>query len=121
MSDESRDGPTRRTLPRAGDQPPGVPTQDELIAYTRKFSPRSRELTDDEREFLDRYLTDDRVVGVLFGEAMVEVQVARNRGKVDLPETFGRRPVVVRNFPETLDGEADAASDVRPGPLADFR
>lgn len=74
-----------------------------------------------EREFLDRYLGDDRVVGVRFGESAVEVQVVRNRGKLNLPETFGGRPVVVRDFPETPDpaaGNPRLAGDRPPGPLA---
>jgi hypothetical protein len=82
-----------------------------------------RKLTDAEREFLDRYLSDDRVVGVRFGESTVSVQVVRDRGTVDLPETFGGRPVVVRDFPETPDpaaGNPDLAGDGSPGPLADL-
>ncbi len=76
-------------------------------------------MTDAEREFLDRYLTDDRVVGVRFAASMIEVQVIRNRGEVDLPEAFGGTPVVVRDFPETPDpaaGNADLGGDGPPAP-----
>lgn len=69
-----------------------------------------------------RYLSDDRVVGVRFGEATVSVQVVRDRGTVDLPKTFGGRPVVVRDFPETPDpagGNPDLTGDDSPGPLAE--
>jgi hypothetical protein len=93
--------------------------EDKAIEPTQ--SPR-RKMTDAEYEFLDRYLTDERVVGVRFGESMVEVQVVRNRGKLDLPKTFGDRPVVVRDFPATPDRAADLpdlAGDSSPGPLAD--
>ena len=73
----------------------------------------SRKLTDAEREFLDRYLSDDRVVGVRFAESTVSVQVVRNRGTVDLPETLDGRPVVVRDFPETPESgcSPDLAGD----------
>jgi hypothetical protein len=65
--------------------------------------PARRKLTDAECEFLDRYLSDDRVVGVRFGESLVEVEVVRTGGTADLPHAFDGKPVVVRDFP------ADAA------------
>jgi hypothetical protein len=80
-------------------------------------------MTDAEHEFLDRCMADDRVVGVRFGESIIEVQVVRNRGKVDLPEAFGGRPVVVQDFPEEPDpaaGDPNLAGDGSPGPLADL-
>jgi hypothetical protein len=80
-------------------------------------------MTDAEREFLDLYMTDDRVVGVRFAESTIEVQVVRNRGEVDLPEAFSGRPVVVQDFPEIsdpADGNPDLAGDGSPGPLADL-
>jgi hypothetical protein len=68
-------------------------------------------------------MADDRVVGVRFGTSTIEVQVVRNRGKVDLPKAFGGRPVVVQDFPEEPDpaaGNPDLMGDGSPGPLADL-
>jgi hypothetical protein len=93
------------------------------MAGSRKVRPTFRKLTDAEREFLDRAMADDRVVGVRFGESVIDVQVVRHRGKVDLPETFDGRPVTVQDFPNTpdpadfYDGPVDQS---RPGPLADL-
>lgn len=90
---------------------------------SRKTRPTFPKLTDAEHEFLDRAMSDDRVVGVRFGESVIEVQVVRHRGKVDLPETFDGRPVSVRSFPDDPDpadyynGPTDQSA---PGPLADL-
>jgi hypothetical protein len=121
--DEDRENPKQTIPAKDGDLEVGVPSRGELMAGLRKVAPPRRKLTDAEREFLDRYLSDDRVVGVRFGELMVSVQVVRDRGKVDLPEMFGGRPVVVRDFPETpdpADGKPHLAGDGSPGPLAKF-
>jgi hypothetical protein len=93
------------------------------MAGIRGGQPPFGKLTDDELEFLDRYMTDERVVGVRFAAAAVEVQVVRNRGEVDLPEAWGGKPVIVRDFPEGPDpaaGHPKPAGDGGPGPLAEF-
>lgn len=86
--------------------------------------PPRRKLTEAELEFLDRYLTKDDIVGVRFGGTTVDVQVVSSRcRKLDLPDTFGGKPVVVRDFPETADPAANEptwAGDGSHGPLADI-
>jgi hypothetical protein len=114
--------PTQRGPAKDDEHEVGVQSWDEYAAGLRKRT-SLRKLTDAEVEFLNRYLTDDRVVGVRFAESTVEVQVVRNRGEVDLPDAFGGRPVVVRDFPETPDpagGNLDLAGDGSPGPLAEL-
>jgi hypothetical protein len=69
-------------------------------------------------------MADERVVGVRFAESLIEVQVVRDRGAVELPRAFDGRPVEVRGFPEALDpaaGNQDLADDDSPGPLAALR
>lgn len=86
--------------------------------------PPRRKLSEAELEFLDRYLAKDDIVGVRFREMTVEVQVVRGRrGHVDLPDSFGGKPIVVQDFPETPDpaaGDPALAGDGSPGPLADI-
>ncbi len=74
-------------------------------------------MSDLEREFLDRYAADDRVVGVRFGQAMIEVQVT-DSSAVSLPETFHGRPVVLRSFPGEGSPAPGGRGEARPGPLS---
>lgn len=56
-------------------------------------------LSDIQREFVQIYMDDDRILGVrirdINGQMMLDVEV-RDCSAVDLPETFHDLPVIVR-------------------------
>ncbi len=52
------------------------------------------------REFLDRYMADDRrVVGVRFGPTTIDVKVTDRATMNDLPAAFHGVPVVLHDWP----------------------
>jgi hypothetical protein len=110
--------------PRGGDPALAARSRERLTENLRKIAPPHLEPSEFAREFLDRYMADDRrVVGVRFGPTTIEVQVTDRSAMNDLPAAFHGVPVVLRDFPQRGPGPGRAAAGhdaPRPGPLADL-